>query len=325
MAAARYAQRVQRLARVFGILLHHPDGLSLTALADETGVDADDLRADLVVFMNRDLPVDSDLALTAGLGLEFIGPDGEQTESRNAERVRLTSASPLTELGLEYLGADVLGPLYRAARDLSAIEPGNVVLAGALEQLTATLLAGIDAGTPYGGPFAAALRQAAKDRRRVRIDYWRAWRPGISSRVIEPYRVVSTRRGFEVDAGPPDEAGQIRTFLVSGIRELTTLDERFERPSDVAERIARSRTLTPVRLVVPRDRSWVVERFAERVRVSRADDDLEVVADLLPPVADRLGLIMTIAGPDAFVVEPRDLENAGALLARRLLAHHGLD
>jgi proteasome accessory factor C len=199
------------------------------------------------------------------------------------------------------------------------------VLAGALDQLTRTLLSGIDGDTPYGGSFAAVLRQAARERRRVRIDYWRAWRPGTGSRVIEPYRVVSTRRGFEVDAGPLDQGGEIRTFLVSGIRALEILDDRFQRPADVAQRIERSRSLTQVRLVVPRERSWVVERFAERVRVARADDDLEVVADLLPPVTDRVGLMMTIAGPEAFVVEPPALCDAAAEVARRLLAHHGLD
>jgi proteasome accessory factor C len=76
--------------------------------------------------------------------------------------------------------------------------------------------------------------------------------------------------------------------------------------------------------VVPRELFWAVERFAERVSVSRADEDLEVVADVLPPLADRVGLVLVVAGPDAFVVEPADLADAGAQTARRLLAHHRL-
>jgi proteasome accessory factor C len=325
MPAARYAQRVEHLARMFGILQHHPDGLTLADLAAELGADVDELREDLVVFMNRDLPVELDWALVDGVGLEFVGAHGEQTESRDASRVRLTSAAPLAELGLAYLRADVLGPLVRAATDLLAVEPGNAALGSALERLTATLMAGVDTTHPYGGQAAAALRRAAQAHHKVRVEYWRAWQPGVSSRVIEPYRVVSTRRGFEVDAGPLDQAGALRTFLVSGIRSWQVLDETFEPPADVAARIAASRATTPVRLVVPRELSWVVDRFAERVTVTRADDDLELVADMLPPVADRVGLLLAVAGPNAFVVGPADLTDAGARTARRLLTHHGLD
>lgn len=325
MPAARYAQRLQRLARVFGILLHHPAGLSVETLSAETSMTVAELRADLSVFMNRDLPVANDLALTDGIGVEFLSATGEETVSTEASWVRLTSAAPLAELGLEYFTADVLGPLYRAASDLSALEPDNQVLADAVARLRSTFLAGIDGGTDHGGPVAAQLRAAATARRRVRIEYWRAWRPGVTTRVIEPYRVVSTRRGFEVDAGPLDDAGDIRTFLVRGIRDAETLDDTFTRPDDVETRIEASRRLTEVRLVVPRDQAWVVSRFAESSTVARADDDLEVVAHVLPPVAERVGLMMTIAGPDAFVVAPAHLQGAAADTARRLLAQHGLD
>jgi proteasome accessory factor C len=240
-------------------------------------------------------------------------------------RVRLTSNAPLAELGLEYLSADVLGPVYRAAIDLAAVEPDNTVLRDALDRLSATLMEGVDSGETYGGPVAAQLRRAVRDRRRVRIVYARVWRPGVGERVIEPYRVVGTRRGFEVDAGPPDDDGSLRTFLVSGIRTLDLMDETFDVPADVDDLIDAARQVVEVRLVVPRERSWVVERFAESVVVTRADDDLEMLAEVLPPVPDRVGLMLTLAGPDAFVVEPAALRHAGADTARALLAHHGLD
>ena len=324
MPPAKYAQRVNRLARALGLLVNHPEGLSLDHLAEATGVTVTELRADFAVFMDREVPLDADIALGRGLGLEFFGEQGEETVSSDAVRVRLTSNAPLAELGLAYFSADVIGPLYRAARDLAAVEPGNAVLAAAVARLEETLMAGIDGRDPYGGPAAAALRAAAADRRCVRIDYWRAWRPGRSERVIEPYRVVSTRRGFEVDAGPLDEDGALRTFLVSGIRDLELLDETFERPDDVDARVAASRALTQVRVVVPRDRLWAVGRFAEQTRVVAADEHLEVEADVLPPVAERVGLMMTTAGRGAFVVEPPWLVEAGPATASALLDHHGL-
>jgi proteasome accessory factor C len=324
MPAARYAQRVEHLARMFGILLLHPAGLAIDDLARELGTSAAELRADLVVFMNRELPVELDWALVGDLGLEFLGAQGEQTESRDAARVRLTSDAPLAELGVAMLSAQQLGPLVRAAADLLAVEPDNEALRGALDRLTRTLMAGVEASQPYGATVAATLRRAVEEHRRVRIEYARAWRPGVSTRVVEPYRVVSTRRGFEVDAGPLDDTGALRTFLVSGIRSCEVLVETFVPPSDVAERIAESRSTTPVRLVVPRDLAWVVDRLAESVTVTRADEDLEVLADVLPPVADRVGLLLAVAGPDAFVVEPTELADVGATTAHRLLEHHGL-
>jgi predicted DNA-binding transcriptional regulator YafY len=325
MPPAGYALRVLRLAQLFAILSHHPDGLPLDACAAELGIQVATLRADLGVFMNRDVPAEVAWSLPGGVGVEFTGPGGEEADSADAVHVRLTSNSPLTELGLEYVGADLLGPLYRAATDLLALEPDNDVLRQAVARLTETLMAGVDGTRPFGGELAAELRRAARERRQVRIVYARAWRPGVGERVIEPYRVVSTRRGFEVDAGPVDEAGDIRTFLVSGIRSLQVLEETFQRPPDVDALVARAREVTTVRLVVPREAAWVVDRFSEGVTVVRADEDLELVAEVLPPVRDRVGLILTVAGPEAFVVEPETLRDAGAQTAARLLAHHGLE
>ena len=55
------------------------------------------------------------------------------------------------------------------------------------------------------------------------------------------------------------------------------------------------------------------------------DDDEESVklrADLLPPVEQRLGLLLLCCGPDAFVMAPPALMAAGEAMARLLLEHH---
>jgi predicted DNA-binding transcriptional regulator YafY len=178
-----------------------------------------------------------------------------------------------------------------------------------------------DAG--LGADLAAELHRAAQERRRVRIVYARTWQPGTAERIVEPYRVLRTRRGWEVDAGPVDDAGRIRTYLVSGIGELSVLDEAFERPPDVDELIARQRASVTVELVVPQTGRWAVERFAESVALLADDEEsVKVRAALLPPVEQRVGLILICAGPEAFVTAPRSMLDAGADLARRLLDHH---
>jgi len=149
------------------------------------------------------------------------------------------------------------------------------------------------------------------------------WRPGAGARVIEPYRVVRTRRGWEVDAGPADDDAQVRTYLVSGISASDVLDETFEPPPDLDALLVAQRTPVSVDLVVPQERRWAVDRFAESVTV--IDDDEQSVslrAELLPPVEQRLGLLLLCCGPEAFVMTPPDLSSAGVKVASALLEHH---
>jgi proteasome accessory factor C len=167
------------------------------------------------------------------------------------------------------------------------------------------------------------MRQAARDCRRVRIVYARAWHPGVVERVIGPYQVVHTRRGWEVDAAVAGRDGAVRTYLVSGIRQLEVLDERFLRPDDADERIAANRRLQAVEVVVPQSARWAVELYAESGQLLAEDEDsVKLRAHLLRPVEQRLGLLLIAAGPDAFVVSPTELADAARTLARDLLDHH---
>ena len=113
------------------------------------------------------------------------------------------------------------------------------------------------------------------------------------------------------------------TFLLSSIRELDVLDEIFERPADVDERIERNRREVAVTFVVPQGARWVVERHAESAEVLEEDEEsVKLRANVLPPVQRRVGLVLLIAGTDSFVTEPADLRDASRDLARELLTHH---
>ena len=103
----------------------------------------------------------------------------------------------------------------------------------------------------------------------------------------------------------------MRTYLVPFIRRLQVLDEEFERPVDAVALCRAHRSTTRVLIVVPRDREWVVELLAERVSEQRRDEDVLLAADLLEPRRQRVGLLLVQAGPDAFVLEPPDLRDAG--------------
>lgn len=323
---ARYAQRMARLPDALAILELHPDGLPLAQLANELGETTEGLREAFLAYYRADVVDLADFRLPV---IEFVGPDtdgtgGEDGDPGQAEIVRVVQSDPEHELGVQYLSAEQLGELYAAGVELLALEPDNGSLAAAVDAFRAGLWTGAspdDAG--HGAELAQRINEAARTGHRVRIVYSRAWVPGTAARVIEPYRVLRTRRGWEVDAGPVAENGRIRTFLVSGISALQELEERFERPPDVDALIAANRAPVEVELLVPQSGRWAVERFAESVLVVQDDEDSVVLrASFLPPVQQRIGLILLSCGPDAFVTSPAQLRDAGAEVARQLIEHH---
>lgn len=328
MTTPRYAQRVARLPRVFELLAAHPAGVPLARLADEIGVDAAELREDLLAFFSADL-VGSDpmLGLWRPPVLDFLGPEGDDVDPNEAEVVRISSDRPTEELGVEYVDAAELAMVYTAALALHDIEPDDD-LEGAIDVLTETLL-----GAPAGQPEVAAwnrplkpLQEAAKRRHAVRIVYSRSWDHGVSTRVVHPYRLVQTRRGWEVDAGPPDSAGRLRTFLLSNIREVERLEETFEPPAGLAAMLDAQRATTRVEVVLPHAARWAADMYAERVAVLQADEEsVKLALDLLPPLERRVGMLLLAAGPDAFVVSPPELDVAGVELAEELLIHHSVN
>lgn len=321
----KYVTRIARLPRVFERLAAHPDGLPLKALATEFGVGVDELRTDLMAFYTADVGSDWLLGLTRPDVLEFLGPDGSEADPTEAQVVRIVSESPADELGVEYVDAGELALVYTAALALHDIEPDNEDLGGAIDALTETMF-----GEPAGAPDVQSwnqplqpLQQARRERRAARIVYSRAWAPGVSQREIEPYRLVQTRRGWEVDAGPVDDEGRLRTFLLSNIREVVVLDRTFVTPEDAERLLAEQRTTTRVRVLLPQDARWAADFYAESVRFVE-DDEESVVVDLqlLPPLDRRVGMLLLAAGPDALVLDPPELDLAGVVLAEELLVHH---
>lgn len=316
---ARYAERIASLSQVLTILELHPAGLPLAQLASELDTTTDSLRQTLLAYYVADVAEQADFQLPV---IEFVGGDGDDDPAR-AEVVRVVSPDPERELGVEHLTAEQLGALHAAGSDLLALEPDNDVLRSALSAFEASLWPVAASAGGLGADIAASLNHAAQEHRRVRIVYARTWQPGTSERLVEPYRVLRTRRGWEVDAGPVDDAGRIRTFLVSGIREISVLDETFERPGHVDELIATQRAATDVELVVPQAGRWAVERFAESVTLLEDDEEsVKLRAAFLPPVEQRVGLILISCGPEAFVTAPEALLDAGVNVAHQLLDHH---
>jgi predicted DNA-binding transcriptional regulator YafY len=329
MTAPKYVTRFARVARAIPILAVHPGGMRLADLAAQLGTTEAELREEIRAYYRADPPMDVVGGFREPL-IEFAaGPPGASEEDEypdpaSAAYVRLRDMRSGVDVGVKFLSLGELTVVSRTGHDLLTREPGNTVLEAALDKLQNSILDGFDTGGPrWLGDQARRLRQAVREQRRVRIVYARAWLPGVVERVIEPYQVVHTRRGWEVDAAVAGRDGGVRTYLVSGIRELDVLDESFGRPSDVAERIAANRRLQAVDVVVPHGARWAVELYAESAEVLAEDEEsVTLRARLLRPVDQRLGLLLLAAGGDARVVDPPELAAAGRDLARTLLEHH---
>lgn len=322
----KYVVRIARLPQVFARLAAHPDGLSLPDLAEEFDTTEAELREDLLAFYTAD--VGGVWGLSRPEVLEFLGSDGVTEDPGTADIVRLVSESPI-DLGVEYVDAGELGRVHAAAQALLDIEPDNAELAEALDVLARTMFgeaAADDVEAPRGAAWNRLLpdlRRAQDEHRAVRIVYSRAWEPGVTEREIEPYRLVQTRRGWEVDAGPVDDQGRIRTYLISNIRSVDVLDRAFVVPDDLADHLARQRATTRVRVLLPQQSRWVADFYAEQVTFVEDDErDVVVDLDLLPPVEDRVGRLLLTAGPTATVLDPPALDTAGVVLAEELLVHH---
>ena len=318
-----FVLKVSELPRIIEVLSYQ-GVVPLAAVAKEVGRAEAEVRDLLVRYYVTE---DAEDRLGLPPPIDFLDDLGEEVEPSMATSVRLNDRYVVDDLAFDYAPVEYLARVYRVARDESLLEPDNTVLAGAVEKLRAYLDEDLTPSTADDGSGLSAAQwyRAARDHRRVRIRYVRTWWPGAAERVVEPYRVVRTRRGWEVDAGPPDEDGRLRTFLLTGVLEAQVLDEVFEPPADLVDRLVAQRHTTPVRLVVPTSSVWVVERQAERVEVIREDGtDSEVVAHLLEPVADRVARILLVAGPDAFAVTGAgEYQDVGRDLAQRLLDHHG--
>lgn len=324
-------ESLARIHRVMAILSGHPNGLPLDAVAQELGVTESVLRREILDYYATDLSAELLLGLNRADTIEFLAADGADADPQLAPVIRAVSDRPEAELGIEYVRADELVALYEAARALAELEPANAAVREAIDVLAATFLAGTQQDVGRSAPddesegTAAILRDAVDQRRVVGIEYSRAWRPGVGTRLIHPYALRRGPRGWEVDAGPLVD-GKARTYIVDRIRGAHLLPDTFERPAGIDEILAAERTEVVVELSLPQRTQWVVDRFAETTAVLTSDaDDLTVRAGFLPPVEERVGLILIVAGPDAFVVAPRRFESAGSDLAQRLLAHHGLD
>jgi proteasome accessory factor C len=316
-----YVRRYTRILRALQVLSYYPDGLPMSQLAEELGVEPDELRAEILTYYTAQ-PAAASVYTLPGIG--WVTPNGEDEDPWTAEVVVLTDPKALEDLGVVRMSTREMAEVWRAGRILAEYEPENQTLKDALDVLADGWLAGPRAEQDPASAMVAVLRKAKSEQRRVRFRYAREWEPGISTRTVDPYRLIHTNRGWELDAGPLDEEGNSRTFLLHNISEVEVLDQSFEMPQEVKAILDRNRARVEVELSLPQRSAWGADTQADRIEVVRSDPDtVTLLVELSPPYARRLALILAPTMGEGMLMSHRDLAPAVQEVAHRLSAHHG--
>lgn len=314
---AKTSERLGRMLVIVPYLVQHP-GSALPAVAELFGVPVDQLRRDLDLLFMSGLPpygpgdlievdVDEESRIYISMAEHFSRP------------LRLTrnEALALYLRGTELLG---IAGLHEATALASALDK----LRSSLGPETLGDAARIETAAP-GRPIEhlELLRQAAREHRRLRIEYFAHSSGGWSSREIDPEEVFSSIGNWYVAAWDV-AADAERLFRADRIRVAEPTGGRFEpRGLEGAGRALYTPTEedVAVRLRLAPGARWIGEYYATAEAVERDDGSLDVV---LP--ARSLGWVARLllrVGPEVTVLDPPELQAEVRELARRTLDRYG--
>jgi proteasome accessory factor C len=298
-------------------LVQHP-GSELPEVARLFDVPVDQLRRDLDLLFMSGLP-------PYGPG-DLIEVDVDEDDrvwiSMAAHFARPLRLSRSEALALYLRGTELLG---------TAGLPDAPALASALDKLRTSLgpetlgdAERIEMADP-GAPIEALepIREAAHERRRVRIDYFAHSSGEWSSRVIDPEEVFVALGHWYVAAWDVSIAAE-RLFRVDRIRRVEPTGERFSpRGLEGAGRSLYTPTDADVsvRLRLAPGARWIGEYYATTEAEEREDGSLDIT---LP--ARTLGWVARLllrVGSEATVLEPPELTAQVTALARATLDRYG--
>ncbi|MEV3919983.1 YafY family protein [Actinomadura coerulea] len=307
----------ERVLRLLGLLQRRPSWTA-AALAAELGVTDRSVRRDVERLRALGYPVHAAAGvgggyrLGAGTRLPPLLLDDEEAIA-TAVSLRMASGGTVAGAGEAALRAlakldQVMPPRLRA--EVRAVHGATETLVGPGVQIDAELL--------------VTLARACRDAVRVRFRY-----PGRDGgereRTVEPVRMVATGRRWYLMAWDADRDAW-RTFRLDRMRETVATTWRF-RPREHPDPVA----------YVQRAVAEAPYRHLARIRLHAAPDE---VRDLVPPQVgrveddrdgwcvlvvggadlDALALHVARLGFEAEVLEPAELREAAARLARRLAA-----
>jgi proteasome accessory factor C len=313
----RTAERLGRMLVIVPYVVQHP-GSELSEVAKLFDVPIEQLRRDLDLLFMSGLPpygpgdlievdVDEDDRIWISMAAHFARP------------LRLSRSEALA---LFLRGTELLG---------TAGLPDAPALASAMDKLRASLgpetlgdaerIETVDPGAPIEA--LDPIREAARERRRVRIDYFAHSSGEWSSRVVDPEEVFVALGHWYVAAWDVAIDAE-RLFRVDRIRRVEPTGERFSlRGLEGAGRSLYTPTEedVSVRLRLAPGARWIAEYYATTDAQERSDGSLDIT---MP--ARTLGWVARLlmrVGSEATVLEPPELTAQVAAMARTTLDRYG--
>ena len=222
--------------------------------------------------------------------------------------------------------------LAAAARALLAV-PGaddEGALAGALTKLEAVLGSSSLAVEVDASPVLGPLQAAVASGEQVEIDYFGAAATQPSTRRVDPYQVVVREGKWYLDAFC-HKAGGLRRFQVDRVRavrptgragDLGSLSDKERQSLARPEAFLGAAEAVMAKIVFPSKARFAVEGLVTNGLEPLSDGRLAATI----PVSDVegwFGRLLLLLGPEAEVVEPPALVDAGARAARRALDRYG--
>ncbi|MEV4754872.1 YafY family protein [Micromonospora sp. NPDC049559] len=314
MTVEATTERVLRLLA----LLQRRSSWTATELAAELGVTDRSVRRDVERLRALGYPVRA----TAGVGGGYRLGAGTRLPPLllDDEEAIATAISLRLAAGGTVAGADEAA--LRALAKLDQVMPPRLraevrAVHGATEIL-------VGPGIEIDAEVLVTLARACRDAVRVRFRY--AGRDGAErERTVEPVRMVATGRRWYLMAWDVDR-DDWRTFRLDRMREAvaTTLRFRAREHPDPAAYVQRSVAAAPYRYVARVRVRASADRVRELVppRAARVEDDRDGWCLLVAGADDLDWLAMQVArlGFEARVLDPPELREAAARLARRVAA-----
>lgn len=163
------------------------------------------------------------------------------------------------------------------------------------------------------------IEDAVSQRRRLRVDYYTAYRDELTTRDIDPFAVSNHDGDWFVQAWC-HRAEALRTFRVDRIEAAEpTGDHHAGPPDDLAPpRFGPGDDGRPVTIRLPATGRWVVETYPTTAVEPLDDGGWTVTLDVAGEVF--LERLMLRAGPDAEVLSPPSAADVGREAAARILA-----
>jgi proteasome accessory factor C len=314
-ASSEGGSRLVRLLNMVPYFVANPK-ITYSEAASDLGVSVKQLQDDLNQLWMCGLPGYGPGDL---IDFEFSGDTIEVTFSAGIDHpLRLTSPEATGVLVALRALVDVPGMVDpEAARSaIAKIESA----AGSASHAIESAVAAVDAPAPVESHAAAAVRAAVRNRRALMIDYYSASHDVLSSRVVDPIRVVLVADNSYLEAWCRSAEG-VRLFRFDRIVDARVLDEPSAPPQPAVRAgpdtslFDADPSLPSAKLAIDRSASWMFDYYPLRVIRELPDGACEAAMtyasdEWMARFVLGFGAAVRVLEPEALAQQVRDAATA---------------